>query len=68
MKKVNVNDLVVLNKTPDAVIWRVMKLDGPFNVGITEAFSNKAYPTRLQWIDISLMHKPTKTQLSSAGL
>lgn len=64
MKKFKVGDMIVLNKTIDAVIWLVLETDGKFLLGVKD-MSKDALPLnaqRLQWIDVSLARKPTHAQ------
>ena len=60
--KVNINDLVVLNKTDNAILWRVCEIDG-HGVGLIDAAFERVQPNQqIQWIDKCYLHKPTKAQ------
>ena len=62
--KIDINDLVVLNTTPDAVLWRVCEIDG-HGVGLIDAAFERVQPNQqIQWIDRCYLHKPTKAQLN----
>jgi len=65
MKQVYVGQLVVVNDLPDATLYRVVELDGKFNVGLIDSGIEKKYPNqRVQWIDKSCLEAPTQKQLA----
>jgi len=65
-KAPQINDLVCMNKLANAVIFKVVDVDG-FNVGLIDATNNRPNQ-KTQWIDYSTMQNATNTQLKNAGL
>lgn len=62
--KIEIDALVALNDSPDANLWRVKEYPGKFDVGLIDASIEDVLPNqRVQWVDISLIKKPTKSQL-----
>ena len=60
--RVKINDLVTLNKTPDAILWRVCEING-YGVGLIDTTIEHIQP-EIQWVDKCYLHKPTKAQLN----
>jgi hypothetical protein len=65
-KSPKVYDAVCMNGNPDAVVYRVVDVDG-FNVGLIDATLDRN-EQRVQWTDRSLMEPATRQQLQNAGL
>jgi hypothetical protein len=63
--KIEVGEIITLNKTEDAILWLVLEKDGAFLLGVKD-FSKDSIPLRdqrLQWVDVSMVRKATKKQL-----
>ena len=60
-----INDLVTLNKTHDAILWRVCEING-HGVGLIDTTIEHTQP-EIQWVDKCYLHKPTKAQLNHKG-
>ena len=63
--KIQIGEIITLNKSEDAILWLVLEIDGPFLLGVKD-FSRSAIPLRdqrMQWIDVSMAKKATKKQL-----
>ena len=66
-KKLQVGDLVSLNKQPDGAVFKVRQIDG-FTVGLVDAshLHLKGVPQpAMQWTDTSLVHPATAPQLKN---
>jgi hypothetical protein len=51
-----VGNLVVVNNLPDATLYRVVKTDGKFGVGLIDSTIEKQVPNQaIQWIDVDLI-------------
>ena len=62
-----INDLVTLNKTHDAILWRVCEING-HGVGLIDTTIEHTLPNQqIQWVDKCYLHKPTKAQLNHKG-
>lgn len=57
-------DLIVLNNSPDAVVWRIVSIKN-FMLEIIDVIDAKSNPNlATQMIDISLVKRPNKAQLN----
>ena len=58
-----IGELVVVNDTPDAILWRVVETDGKFGVGLIDTTIEEIVvkqPT--QWMDVGMVKYPNKKQ------
>jgi hypothetical protein len=54
-----VGELVVVNKLPDATLYRVVDTDGKFGVGLIDSTIEKQVPNQaVQWIDVGVVYYP----------
>lgn len=54
-----VGELVVVNDLPDATLYRVVKTDGKFGVGLIDSTIEKQVPMQvIQWIDVGVVKYP----------
>lgn len=62
--KYAIGDLVVVNNSDDAVLWRIVDTQGKFGIGLIDATIEKTVPNQqVQWIDIGAIKKPNNKQL-----
>ena len=63
MKDLRIYDLVVLNHSLDAAIFRVKELQGKHTAGVIDADIEDSHPNQaIQWVDISTLMRPTRGQ------